>query len=154
MEFFLGCAIATFYKRDLRIPTGLLILMLAAGVCALVATGLTPTTQLPRAVKWGIPSALIVASLVFLERDRLVRFPALLPTLGNSSYSLYLSHIFTVNVVGKLWVSLLGSFYGLFVFTATIISIIAGHVSYLVIEKPLTERLNRLYRSRVRQSSP
>lgn len=145
IEFLLGCTIAIYYKYGPRIPNSLLIIILLIGLSSLITTGIISSSWLPRVVKWGIPSALIVASIVFLERAQLFRPSTLLTTLGNSSYSLYLSHIFTINVIGLLWAKIFNSMHMLFVITATIISIIGGHIAYLLLEKPITTRLNNLY---------
>jgi peptidoglycan/LPS O-acetylase OafA/YrhL len=51
---------------------------------------------------WGIPSFLIVWGALSLEH-RGVSFKGVLSSLGDSSYSLYLSHIFVLFLVGKVW---------------------------------------------------
>ena len=51
---------------------------------------------------WGIPSFLIVWGVLNLEYQG-VPFSGVVANLGNSSYSLYLSHIFVLFGVGKVW---------------------------------------------------
>ncbi|WP_431265411.1 acyltransferase family protein [Roseateles chitinivorans] len=47
----------------------------------------------------GLASALVLATLVAMERRRAVRVPAVLAQLGAVSYSLYLAHCLLINIV-------------------------------------------------------
>lgn len=153
LEFLAGCTIAIFYKRNPRIPSAILVIMLIGGVCALLTTGLIEIKGVPRIFKWGIPCSLIVASAVLLEKNQALQPFRILTTLGNSSYSLYLSHIFTISVVGKAWMTFVGPLNGAFIIAASVISIIGGHIAYLLFEKPVTKRLNEIYRNNSARNS-
>ena len=108
------------------------------------------SNALVRIIKWGIPGAFVVVGALLIERNKIVGIPSLLVSLGNSSYSLYLSHIFTISVIGKLWMALVGSMYGIFIVIATVGSIIVGHLSYVILEKPVTSLLSNTYRNKLR----
>ena len=55
-----------------------------------------------RVLYWGVPSSIILLSAISLEKTGL-RVPNLLIALGDSSYSLYLIHIFVVASLAKFW---------------------------------------------------
>jgi exopolysaccharide production protein ExoZ len=138
LEFLFGCWIAsvtTGYRSGLTmlvVGTALLLVTLASGI---------PLAW--RFLLWGVPAALVVAGAVFMERARPGRTAPLLLALGNSSYSLYLSHGFTQPTVGRAWSMLgLGVLPGeVFVVVCVAASAVVGWLSYVAIEKPLTRWL-------------
>jgi len=145
-EFLIGCIIGTLYlRRDIVLSGYLCMMLLLVGVLLLILPGIIDVGSAIRTIKWGIPGAILVAGAVFSEKNANIRFHPLLVKLGNSSYSLYLTHIFTVNAVGKIWETVFGEMYGVFIVVATLASTIAGYVAYMVIEKPLTSYLNKQY---------
>jgi exopolysaccharide production protein ExoZ len=150
IEFLLGCMIGLYCQRQetLGVSAGSSIFMVIAGAVLLLLTGIVDTTQVPRIVKWGIPSALLVAGAIFLERNGKIYHHSLLAKLGDSSYSLYLTHIFSINAVGKVWAMVFGSRYDIFIGVAITVSIVIGYIGYLVVEKPTTTYLNIWYETR------
>ena len=144
LEFLMGCVAGVLYlKRDSIPYPGLLILI---GVLGLISTTMIDTSTALRWVKWGFPSFLIVLGAVFWEKRESIKIPKILVTLGDSSYSLYLTHLFSINLTGFIWHRFIGDYYGLFYFTAILCSVIAGHIAYLLIEKPVTQYLSGIYR--------
>lgn len=150
LEFLAGCLIGSWYIRGVETPKYLGPALLLSGVLLLLMSGMFGIIHAPRVIKWGIPAALTVCGALLVERHAIAGFPALLVKLGDSSYSLYLSHIFTISAVGKLWVMLFGSMYGLFIVVATAAAIAVGHISYVMLERPVTRHLNGIYRNRLR----
>jgi exopolysaccharide production protein ExoZ len=77
-------------------------LLLAAGLDGLLLPhGLLYADAFHRAGAYGLPAALLVASCLFLERNgHWPRLP-LLGKIGDSSYSLYLTHIFVIPAAGR-----------------------------------------------------
>jgi len=55
-----------------------------------------------RLLYWGVPCALIAAALVGLERNRLFVMPSALVWVGGISYSLYLSHQASIELLARL----------------------------------------------------
>ncbi len=149
IEFLMGCVIGTLYLRNTTLPTYLSVIMLLTGLAILISTGIFDFSGIPRPLKWGVPSALLVAGAIFLEANRKVHIPSLFVKLGNSSYSLYLIHIFTINAVGKVWTMTFGNRYEIFIFVAVLLSILAGHIAYILFEKPMTSYLNKAYKKHV-----
>jgi peptidoglycan/LPS O-acetylase OafA/YrhL len=54
----------------------------------------------------GIPIAGIVYFMIDLEQKNRFIFPKFLQSIGNASYSIYLSHVLVLTVVGRVWISL------------------------------------------------
>ncbi len=110
LEFLFGLIIGWIYIKRIRIPVMVVLFMLLTSVIAfiiLVINGfgniseagftLDASSSLTRVVLWGIPSAMFVAGLVFLESTYSplsVNFLRnnMLNLLGNASYSIYLVH--------------------------------------------------------------
>jgi peptidoglycan/LPS O-acetylase OafA/YrhL len=114
------------------------------GAIGLLSTGMMEI-DLPRVIRWGVPSALLVFGSVFLEKQREINFSHWVIKLGDSSYSLYLSHLFTINAMGKIWRTFIGGWYEIFIMVTIPAALIVGYLSYLIIERPVTNYLHRLY---------
>lgn len=147
LEFYLGSIIAFAFMKGFvlsRSFAGLAIVFGLAVIFLGVGAGLG---EWKRVVCWGLPAGAILLGVISLERAGM-KVPKLLVTLGNSSYSLYLAHPLMIPVAGKLllllnastWIPVAIPF--LFVFVATIA---AGHILYLVIEKPLIGWLSKTW---------
>lgn len=148
-EFFMGCIIGALYmRRKIILPGYLCINLIAVGVILLILTGIFEIRGISRVIMWGIPGAAIVTGAVFLEKSRRINFHPLFTMLGNSSYSLYLTHLFTINAIGKFWVTVFGTMYDIFIIVAVLSSMVAGYIAYMIIEKPLTSYLNKVYVTR------
>jgi peptidoglycan/LPS O-acetylase OafA/YrhL len=100
LEFVFGMLLATAYLRGLpKLPPPLLLMMIlgSAAVMALrpnVAEGQNAI----RGFFWGLPALVIVASGLMLEGRVPKTGGALLQKLGDASYTIYLSHPFTVAI--------------------------------------------------------
>ncbi|MDG1773440.1 MAG: acyltransferase [Oceanicoccus sp.] len=143
LEFLMGCIIATVYFNRNSIPSPHLWFFFGAAL--LFVSMFFDTTPKWRVVKWGIPSFFIVIGAIYWERMYSINIPTILARLGASSYSLYLTHLFTINLLGFTWRKVLGLevHFSVFIVTAVILSIIGGHVCYLLIEQPVTRWLTR-----------
>lgn len=154
-EFWLGVMLAALLNREARrgqaaprarlIPLALCGLWLA-GVAALVASDWGDVPG-PRVVTLGLPALVIVGSAIAAERLRAVPHLRWLEELGNSSYSLYLTHGFVVAALRVLFARTpLGAAAGhpvLFVLCAIGASIVVGLVTYHRVEKPLVQLASR-----------
>lgn len=108
--------------------------------------------QAMRIIKYGIPSFVFMLVVVYLDSIRMLGagnsiFSKFLTLLGDSSYSLYLSHIFCIGV-GALVLNKLHIINGItvqpLIFVLTIGAIIWGYISYRFIETPLISKLNSI----------
>jgi len=99
-----------------------------------------------RVIVFGIPSALIVYGLVGIESlGRAASKP--LSTLGDWSYSLYLSHVLTLSVLGYIWTIFAGKNIWdnviLLPIFVTISALVSG-VLWYGIEKPLLIHFSKM----------
>lgn len=101
-----------------------------------------------RVVLLGIPSALIIFALTFGTKGLPagLKWPHWLVVVGNSSYSLYLSHFFTIGASVAI-LEKLGLIQRLpavsWILPILAVCVIVGLVSYLLIEKPVMEFARR-----------
>lgn len=146
VEFFIGCLVGFLYKTNARISPHLSVLLFLIGAAAYVFMVFVGASYLTREAAWGVPAGLIIIGLVFMERHRLLRVPAFLIKLGDSSYSLYLSHLFTVHLGLLIWNKLVGANYELFSIIVFLFSLVVAHFSYLIIERPSMLHLTALYK--------
>ena len=148
IEFLAGCLLAWHYHNSASLKinaNGLLIIagigMIAAiiGFVSFVAqTGSAPDGWWRLAI-YGIPAAVIVASITHAERNGTI-LPEFLIQSGNASYSIYLSHLFTINVAGRLWklFSVDAIYDNLIVLPIIfLLALLVGFMSYKLIEIPL-----------------
>lgn len=102
-EFALGCAIGWLVndrKRRsamARIPAWVYV---AIGVAIFLINENLLGAFPNRLVRWGIPAAFVVTGFVLLDLTRPKAAKGLLVSLGDSSYSAYLLHLFVIIAVG------------------------------------------------------
>ncbi len=151
-EFLAGCVAAYVCAAGIR--RGVTAIAGAVGCCIVVAGLLWSETLfgLPwiRVAVFGIGAALVLIGC--FGEDMAIRraLPAAIVRIGDASYSLYLSHLFTIGVVGHVLARLAPSF-GLLatpaghvvVLCATVVAaLLVAEMSYRWIERPLL-RLSR-----------
>jgi exopolysaccharide production protein ExoZ len=104
---------------------------------------------LPRIIGWGVPAALIVIAAVTLETGRANPH---LRLLGDASYSIYLSHTFTLGVIGAAWIG--GSAVGdiASVGFGIAASVVVGVLSFRLVETPLNRLVGHPVSSRALRS--
>jgi exopolysaccharide production protein ExoZ len=102
IEFIFGMAIAAGYRAGWRLQWSAALVSISVGVIALMIWADTPDGRL-WALDRGIPAALIVVGSVSLESSaRNLPIP-IIRLIGDSSYSIYLTHLFTLPLLGILW---------------------------------------------------
>jgi exopolysaccharide production protein ExoZ len=143
LEFLAGTWIATLWRRDGPARPLLGWTMIAAGFLLLapLAWLILETQRIAERAWLGIPAGLALLGTLQLERKgvREFRLPLL---LGNASYSIYLWHIFVVQVVAAAahhvamppWL----------IFTTSVAGgVTAGVLSYALLEKPIMAYFHR-----------
>jgi len=147
LEFYLGTIIAFLFIRGYYLPPALALIGIVAGIAAIVIISYPGGSEwMLRVLCWGAPAAIILASAISLERNGL-RVPRVLVSLGESSYSLYLVHIFIVTGVAIAWaycgLTAMVPFYvlGLASFVA---ALSVSHLVHLWMERPLNSLLKPL----------
>lgn len=144
VEFLFGVALAVLYRRW-SFRSSWAVLAAIAGLAAIYILALQwPDAH--RAVKAGIPGALVVAGVVF-SGPIVERYfgCAALATLGNASYALYLSHTFAVNLLLAIWLRLDVMDPWVFVAIASVSSVVASLLVYFILEKPTLAFLKDRY---------
>ncbi|MBC7904963.1 MAG: hypothetical protein H7Y27_16165 [Gemmatimonadaceae bacterium] len=56
-------------------------------------------------IVFGIFFSMLVFTLVTLETRHQMKFPAMLVRIGNVSYTIYLSHVLILGLLGRIWAS-------------------------------------------------
>jgi exopolysaccharide production protein ExoZ len=143
LEFCMGIWIARFTIRYALPRFGGWVAM--AGAACLYVAGLTwGYDRGPSAIIWGVPSALLIAGMVILEKTGRARLMRRLSWLGDSSYVLYLCHISIITLVIILmrWLGLALPL-PLLLITVTAGCIVFAALFHVAIERPLTMILHR-----------
>lgn len=152
LEFIAGCCIGWQARRG-STPAG--AIATAAGVIMFVLVGGYVGMRFPEEARYGLlrvaifgaASALVVYGCIALERDGILSIPRLLKLCGDSSYSLYLTHMYVLWGVAKLWPA--GASQGVdraaMTMTAIAACVVTAIVSYQVIERPLHALFSRLF---------
>tara|TARA_R110002072_G_scaffold89232_4_gene199949 strand:- start:75947 stop:76966 length:1020 start_codon:yes stop_codon:yes gene_type:complete len=130
LEFALGMLLGLAYLKNLRTNWTTNLIIGAIGV-ALLAADLNQT----RLIAYGIPACMIFYAIVFSSNR--ISHPKWLSSLGDSSYTLYLSHPFALGSCALIW-KWLEPDASLFIFAvlASVVAIVSAHIFYLVAEAP------------------
>lgn len=137
VEFLAGILLAGYVERTGAPSLGVGWFCLAAAVVGYVLVGISGWLN-PRLVVWGLPAFLLVAGLVEIERaGGLVRSSAV-ALIGDASYSIYLTHGFTISILGKIG-SRIPSV--LFVAAGLALATVGGIAVWWLLERPMTRTL-------------
>lgn len=146
LEFAAGMLIARLFMAHPHFPVrgGSVVLALLAllGLVLLLVPDEGPLAW--RCLRYGLPASMLVAGSVW---GRWTGYP-LLGLLGEISYSMYLSHFFTVSAYAQLWQRFGPGFGGiktaLFYCGGVIASLAVSFLVWRFVEKPLNETAKRL----------
>jgi exopolysaccharide production protein ExoZ len=156
IEFWLGMLIAHLYLHGrLRFPVWLPWTVLIAGFTVLLwkrpMVDLTDAAPGQTLLANVLPSAAIVLGAVALEQSKKVARITALAFLGDASYSIYLSHVFSLGIARLTW-----SKFGLeqdslmraagFAVYSMVAVIIGSVLVYRLVEKPMLILLQQLAR--------
>jgi exopolysaccharide production protein ExoZ len=148
-EFCFGLILGFIYSKGIRptLPVG--IGLIATGICLFIALSLSGWDV--RWVIWGVPAAMIIFGALSIPTPTSFAGRSLV-SLGNASYSLYLSHgVVTMTFSHflsnrapgvlqiRLWVCVL---------LVCLVCLAFGGVIHRLIERPLTEFLQAQYAER------
>ncbi len=98
-EFILGMLLAVAWKRGFRLPSSTSWYLLVLALCLLLLD-----LPVARIFKYGVASFCIVMACLFVR----IKHYDWAVLLGDASYALYLSHIFTLGILRKVLPPLLG----------------------------------------------
>ncbi|WP_147459611.1 acyltransferase family protein, partial [Pseudomonas savastanoi] len=145
-----------------RVPTAAVLASLGGalllGVPLIGYFRLYDSQGLLRMLMVGGTFGLLVLTLALLERRRQLAVPGFLVAVGDMSYTIYLSHLLVLGVIGRVW-SLVGAwpesyldnlFFALLMMAATVCY---GWVGYRCFEKPVLDRANAFSKTHFRVST-
>ena len=137
IEFVFGIVIAQLYMRGRLMPSHLGWIGLLVGAAALYLLADAPA----RGFEKGLPAMLIVASALALEQAARRRPFAVLRQLGDASYSIYLTHLFTLPaaeiVFHRFLPHLTPLTTAIYMLVETLIAIAGGILCFHFVERPL-----------------
>jgi exopolysaccharide production protein ExoZ len=141
LEFVFGMLLGwLFVTKRLFIMGGEVGFIVTAVGAALLWAG-AAYSGAPRVLAYGIPAAMVLAGVLVIEARLRVPKISTAALIGDSSYSLYLAHLFPISVLRFGWQRLALPTEGV-IATATFIAICAvlaigvGILSYLTVERP------------------
>lgn len=142
LEFVVGALAAYSILHGKRVPFAILPVGIAAVIAA--AWYASDADLLP--FYYGSAIALVIAALVTREREGKLVTPRLLVALGDSSYALYLSHVFTLAIAARLCTGPLRDALGFDGFCALtlLLMLAAGHAVYRFIERPMFQHFRHI----------
>ncbi|MGV3538810.1 MAG: acyltransferase family protein [Rufibacter sp.] len=155
LEFVFGCVIGLLYlkllqreQRGALVPVGLFWVLIVTGVAGglgYLIAGPDVVGQLTaafsgqgafnRAMVWGIPCSLVVAGCVFLETNKKVVVPKIFLAVGDASFSIYLTHTFSMKALALAWSAFNLPFLTMAMIFSIPLSVFMGWVFYVVVEK-------------------
>lgn len=154
LEFLTGCLLSRLYLARKFLPSwvsvpGIVLAVLMIGLVTYLGTDEGDN----RVIFFGIPAVILFYSVVSLAETNQLSFPKWMLEIGDSSYSLYLSHRFVLTAFAIVAAKF--GFEGSPVLgTAAMIagvlaSIVFGWLSFKHFEVPVTAYLNKIWRSRL-----
>lgn len=141
LEFLMGMSVAySLYHWRLSQGAGLWIFLMGFVLLLLSLVPSIAAQEWERALIWGIPSFLIVLGAVYARQST----SSLLSYLGDASYSIYLTQVFSIAAFYKLSSRLGIALHGdLLALLCLLFSLALACGIYSFIEKPLTVYLRR-----------
>ena len=148
-EFMFGFLIFQFYEKiKLSNIISVILLIISISIIVLFGYAIGDYDSYKRVLTFGLPSGLILLSLLNLENNDAISFPKFTLTLGDASYALYLIH-FPMMLLMNKFPQILGYnftaeqevLYSYFIIFSIIISSVYIHKW---IEIPVAEKLNSL----------
>jgi exopolysaccharide production protein ExoZ len=149
LEFSFGI-LAYYFHKEIKISSTISILIIIFSILSITSTNIL-NPDYPRVIIYGIPAFIFFIGMIqiehFFENHKKKPFSKLLKSIGDSSYSLYLSHPFALVASALLLKSTHINTYGYtFVIILSITSVFAGHICYILIEKKLNKYVNLKFR--------
>ncbi|HEY8572367.1 acyltransferase [Phenylobacterium sp.] len=155
LEFASGIWLGKAWAED-RLPSPRIgWALVVAGLLGFAAAGFSGIdVERARVLVWGIPSLLLVAGAISIERHGPVPSMRPLQALGDASYSLYLIHGLAISAVFRA-LQMVGLTNPILLFAASIVAgVIAGLIGYHLVEKPMMKLFKTGMAARRERPSP
>ena len=145
LEFLAGAGLGLLYLRGNRLPGWGSLALVAAGAAIFFLTEPLAPGAFRRVVHVGLPALLLCASLGLAPEPQTIGpVRRTLVLGGDCSYTLYLSHTFTLNAALIAWGSGGLSLPLAAMAAAIVAALIAAWLVYRWIERPMTDALHRV----------
>jgi exopolysaccharide production protein ExoZ len=135
IEFMLGVSAAWLVRSQALNGRGRQIAALGGSITGLALWLMTQNQTAYLRLVLAIGLALVVVGFALYEKSEIIRWPTLLMTLGNASYSIYLIHnpllSMSQRVAGRM-----GLTWPLAMVFGVLLSVLAGWIYYRVVERP------------------
>lgn len=145
-EFVMGIGVAMLVQRRWLLSAGWASAMTVIALAAMLTANFS-NLVLSRPVAFGIPAAFVVYGLCCMEIRGVLRNFKYLRIVGDASYSLYLTHVFTLVVCRLIFLHFfeVDSLYAetAFVALCLTLSVSVGIFIYYAYEKPTSGLLNK-----------
>jgi exopolysaccharide production protein ExoZ len=102
-EFMLGYLICQFYDK-IQLPNWVMFLLLSVAISIVLYFGydVSDVDSYQRILIFGVPSGMILFSLLHLEKNGFIKFHHIWIEMGNASYALYLIHFPMMLLMNKI----------------------------------------------------
>lgn len=147
LEFLMGAVIGQLVIKGKTVPMPVAVAFTVLAVAVFAANAYSEPDPVDRLFLWGVPSFLLVYAFVSMEKNGWRFENRIMLALGDSSYSLYLSHMFTLGAIGFIWsrIGITSVYLDIAMHpVAIVVCGIAGYVAYRYYEKPLLRGVRRL----------
>ncbi|HEX2634017.1 MAG TPA: acyltransferase [Bradyrhizobium sp.] len=148
LEFLVGVLLGVVWRNSKLGPGWALVCVVVGAIGFALSEYYRP--ELPPIVKFGIPSALMVAGAVFYEKVRRMPEIPFLRFLGDASYSIFVWHVFVSIIMEGLLLHLHLPIALQFVLEISS-TVILSCLIYLSVERPITDHLRALLARRLMQ---
>jgi peptidoglycan/LPS O-acetylase OafA/YrhL len=140
LEFLFGVFVGLAYERNWRLPGWAATISILSGAGLVIANLQGPTFLVA-----GVPATLIVGGFVLGPALQDSLATSWLTRVGDASYSLYLTHVFVLNLAYKIWTMIVGEKLpaSAFLGASILVSILIGLMVYQLVERPMTNFLQR-----------
>lgn len=147
IEFIAGIGLGLLFLRGTRLPWWGSAALAATAIALLLAVvGLGDSIPFIRPISFGIPALMLCASLALApESAHLPAWRRWLVAGGDASYTLYLSHTFTLNAALIAWQGVGGTSPWLGLALALVSALAAALLIYRWVERPMVDALQRRF---------
>lgn len=145
-EFLLGIfAFKIYQSKSMPKVNSLALITIAVLSFGFMAYLETNGFYLARFITYGFPSVTLLLSVIALDKTDFIKnnsLANLLAVIGDASYATYLSHFYIVEGIRKIGFqkfNIIDPYTTLGVIVILLLSLLTGHILYVVLDKPLSK---------------
>ena len=151
-EFIFGIVIHELYKREGRILTSSVLPNALLILCGVILLFTSSMYEYSRVIEFGAPAMLIFIGVINLDQkiNKENKVSTMLAYTGDASYSIYLSHLFSIGILTLAFKKMdlfTTNLYEVYFTISVLISLISGILTYHILENPINNWIKK-YRAR------